>query len=322
MKKHLPLICAVLLIAAMTAAAEYISGEILFPEIAAVAAGVLIVPRPAWNTSCLKMFALLAIGAVCGTLISCTPLPLASRFVLAFLIALGMLLFSRTTFTPVVSAVVLPVMMQGASWVYPLSAALLAATAIGLHIIMEKRGLVPRMTYRPEQKPDLPALTDYAVCWALGSCVLLLAVKSKQHLLAAPPLLVAFTEFCKPGSKAQEKPFPFAAMLTGCAAVGTFLRLAAIYTHCPEFIAAGITITAVFLLMRKTGLYLPPAAALSILAYLLPVQDNSLLVLGLYPVQVLGGSCLLLGLAMLQNKTRSFYYVQGRRHTKKIVRKK
>ncbi len=290
---------AVLLVTAMTAAAE-LSGEreILFPEIAAVAAGTLAAPKHPWNTDPLRLFLSLAAGSVIGTAtVLLIPLPLAVQLCIAFLISSLMLAFSRTTFAPMISSVVLPVMLGTRSAVYPVSAVLLTAAVIGCRLLTETHGLRSPEPFTPEPKPDRRALTDLLLRWGLGCLVILFAVKSGQRLIAAPPLLVAYTEFWRPGAAAQRKPLPFCLMLTGCAALGALLRYPALHFGIRQFPAAGVTVLLVLLLMRRTGLWLPPAAALSLLSFLVPEQT-----LLLYPVQVFAGTLFFMGLAMLHGR--------------------
>ena len=298
---------AVLLVTAMTAAAE-LSGEreILFPEIAAVAAGALAAPKRPWNTDLPRLFFSLAAGSVIGTaIVLLIPFPRTVQLCIAFLISSLMLLFSRTTFAPMISAVVLPVMLGTRSYVYPVAAVLLTAAVIGCCLLREP---VP---YSPEPKPDRRALTDLLLRWGLGCFVILFAVKSSQRLIAAPPLLVAYTEFWRPGAAAQRKPLPFCLMLTGCAALGALLRYPAVHFGFYQFPAAAVTMLLVLLLMRRTGLWLPPAAALALLSDLVPAQT-----LLFYPIQVLAGSLFFTGLAMLHGSIDALQRWEERRARK------
>ena len=126
-EKILPAALAVLTVMVMTAAAE-LSGEkeILFPEIAAIAAGALIAPKFAWKTSKLRLFVLICIGSVIGLLISMfVPFSVSVKLCIAFLAASLLFRFSGTTFAPVISSVVLPVMLGTDSVIYPIAAAVL-----------------------------------------------------------------------------------------------------------------------------------------------------------------------------------------------------
>lgn len=298
LKKQIPLLCAVILVTAMTALAE-LTGEkeILFPEIAAIAAGALIAPHFAWNTSLWRMFGLLSVSAVIGTLIVLLPLPFAVQMTFAFLAASAILLCSRTTFAPMISAIVLPVMLQTRSVVYPVAAVSLSAAVIGIRLLLEKYGLLQPAVYQPEPRPERHAAADLLLRWFCGSLVILLAVSSGQKLLAAPPLLVAFTEFWKTGSRAQRQPIRIGLTVIFSTLTGTILRYFALSAGFYQFIAAGVTITLVLLIMRKTGIIIPPAAALSILAYLIPEE-----MLLRYPLLAALGTMLFISIAMIHGK--------------------
>ena len=302
MKKYLTTVIAVLLVTAMTAAA-CISGEreILFPEIAAIAAGAFCAPQLAWNVSLRKMLLLLIAGALTGAAIVLLPIAFPVQMCLAYLIASLMLLYSRTGFAPMISAVVLPVMLQSRGMVYPVSAAVLSVTVVLLRVLLERRSMLKPAAYHPEEKPDAHALHDLAIRWMCGSAVILLAVLSGRNLLAVPPLLVAFTEFWKPSAKAQQHPVKVSALIGACAGTGALLRYAAMQTGFPEYLAACVTITAVLVLMHKTGMYLPPAAALSVLAYLIPASA-----VPTYPLLVLCGTLLFLTMAILHGRITAF----------------
>ncbi|MBR1750509.1 MAG: hypothetical protein IJ740_06440, partial [Ruminococcus sp.] len=151
--------------------------------------------------------------------------------------------------------------------------------------------------FKPEPMPDRNCISDMLIKWACGSLVITIAVISGFKLAAAPPLLVAFTEFWKSGSKAQHKPIIIILLITVCAFIGSLTRYAAIIFGFYCFISAGIAITVVLLIMKKTMLIIPPAAALSILAYLIPEQQ-----LVVYPILVMIGISMFTGISVIHGK--------------------
>ena len=286
-KKLLPPLIAVLVVTAMTAAAE-LSGEreILFPEIAAISAGALLSPRLKWQTNGLRLFVSITLGAVLGLLtVLYVPLPLTAVMCLAFAAASLMLELSGTSFAPMISSVVLPVMLGTKSVVYPISAAVLTGAVVLLRAALERSGLAEKTAFAPLPPPDKKRLADLLLRWLSGSCVIAAAVLSGFRLAAAPPLLVAFTEFARPGSPAVKRPAAVTAFIPLCALLGAVLRGAALCTGAYQFLAAAAAVSAVFLLMKATGLLIPPAAALAVLAFLIPREQ-----LKLYPLLVLAGT--------------------------------
>ena len=296
----LPALAAVLLVTAMAAAAE-LSGqrEILFPELAAVAAGALAFPRFAWNVSLPRMLLCLTGGALLGSLLAAAwMIPFVLRLCLAFLAGLTLLVCSRTGFAPMISAVVLPVMLESRSAVYPVSAAVLSGAAVLLCLILSKRDDLRLPEFAPLPRPGRSGLLSLALHWAMGCFVILFAVRSGLRLIAAPPLLVAYTEFQRSDSPAQRMPLRICLLLAACGGIGAALRYPAVYFGVWQFPWAGVAFTAVLLLLHRTRLYCPPAAALALLAFLIPEQE-----LMRYPAEILSGALFFTGLAVLRDRT-------------------
>ncbi len=298
-KSVLPVLLAVLLVTGMTAAAELTENrEILFPEIAAIAAGALIAPKLSWQTDAPHLFGSICIGAAAGILIvRFVPLPLWMQLCLAFLLASGLFLVSRTGFAPMISAIVLPVMIQSESVVYPVAAAILTLLILAARRLTEAFGIRAHEAFTPLPAPDRKAALDLFVRWGIGCGILILAVLTGFRFAAAPPLLVAYTEFWKPTSPAQKHPIRMVLFITVCALIGAGLRMGAGLLGMPLFPAAGLTMLAVCLLMLHTKLFVPPAAALSVLAYLIP--ENAVTA---YPVMILAGASALTAAAVLHGK--------------------
>lgn len=286
-EKILPAALAVLTVMVMTAAAE-LSGEkeILFPEIAAIAAGALVAPKFAWKTSKLRLFVLICIGSVIGLLISMfVPLTLGTKLCIAFLAASLLFRFSGTTFAPVISSVVLPVMLGTNSAIYPIAAAVLTFLILMERLFIEKLGIAEKPEFSPEPMPDKNAIILLAARWLVGSIAIFPAVGTGFGYAAAPPLLVAFTEFCRKDSAVRERPVSITLLIVGCALVGAVCRFVFTLLGWKMFIAAGVTMLIVCIIMNSVKLFVPPAAALSVLAFLIPEEA-----VVTYPLQIAAGT--------------------------------
>lgn len=273
-EKILPAALAVLTVMVMTAAAE-LSGEkeILFPEIAAIAAGALIAPKFAWKTSKLRLFVLICIGSVMGLLISMfVPFSVSVKLCVAFLAASLLFRFSGTTFAPVISSVVLPVMLGTDSAIYPIAAAVLTLLILMERLLIEKLGIAEKSEFPPEPMPDKNAIILLAARWLIGSIAIFLAVGNGFGYAAAPPLLVAFTEFCRKDSAVRKRTVSITLLIVGCALVGAVCRFVFTLLGWKMFIAAGMTMLIVCIIMKSAKLFVPPAAALSVLAFLIPEE--------------------------------------------------
>lgn len=301
-KNILPAALTVLTVMLMTAAAEF-SGEkeILFPEIAAIAAGALIAPKFAWKTSKLRLFVLICIGSVLGLLISMfVPLALSVKLCIAFLAASLLFQFSGTTFAPVISSVVLPVMLGTNSVIYPIAAAVLTFLILMERMLTEKLEIAEKSEFSPEPMPDKNALVRLAARWLIGSIAIVLAVGTGFGFAVAPPLLVAFTEFCRKNSAVRKKPVAITLLIAGCALVGAVCRSVFTLLGWKMFAAAGVTMLIVCIIMKSAKLFVPPAAALSVLAFLIP--EEAVIT---YPLQIAAGTVIFVLVGRIFGKMKS-----------------
>ena len=142
---------AVAVVAAMVAAAELLGErEIIFPEMAALAVGMLAAPRRPWQTSRSRTALLIAVCAITGVLIvRYVHAPLWVQMSLAFLLCQLLFVSSGTTFAPMISAMVLPVFLGTTSWVYPAAAIILTLAMGAVQLIFERLGARERETFTP-----------------------------------------------------------------------------------------------------------------------------------------------------------------------------
>ncbi len=290
------MIFALLPLLLMVAASELFGErEIIFPEITALAVGALFAPRQPWRTSKFRLVLLVAVYAVLGVLAGrYLPVPTAARVILLFPIAGLGLCLSRTTFMPLISACILPVLLGSTSWIYPISATVMAIIVVLLQALQERLGLRPPLEYTPAAPDWKREARLWGKRWILMAVVCLLALAIDKRFLLAPPLLVAFTELSTPGSPARKRPLGAIGLIAFCAFVGTAWRvLLCGMAGLPLTLAAVLSGLCIYLFMEKIRFYMPPAAALGTLPYLiLPEQ------LLLYPFQVSGGAVILVTAAI------------------------
>lgn len=285
-------LCFLLVLTGMVGLAEGTGeAEFIFPEAAAIALGALVAPRFAWQTSKASLFTAIGLCACLGVVIvRCVPLPLAWQMTLAYLLGQGILLASRTTFAPLISAVVLPVLLQTRSVVYPLAAALITLCILGLRLLLERLNLRAKPTFHP----TVPAFrSDFVLRTLAVGALCLIAIPLDVRFLVCPPLLVAFTEFTRAGNAAIGTPLRTTALLGLCAATGALCRL---FLHellpLPLAVAAAAAGVLILCFVQSQKFFLPPAAALSMLAMLIPAES-----LFVYPVQAACGAVVLVLLA-------------------------
>ena len=294
-----PALCFLLVMALMTGASELLNErEIIFPEAAAIALGALAAPKFAWRTTKTAVFFLITGCAAFGMAIVLLPVPLPFRLMLAYLVGQTVLLLSKNTFAPLISAVVLPVLLETRSPVYLAAAVSLTALILILRVMLEKCGL-------KEKPPFMPVPVRKANVWAMLPRTLLMAALclvgtlTGWRLLVCPPLLVAFTEFSRRGNGAMKKPLIAFLLLSLCALAGAALRLIAIALALPLTLAAVLAALVVLLLTSRERLYLPPAAAVALLSMLIPERE-----LLLYPFEIIVASAVYVVFARLAFQRR------------------
>ena len=132
LKNALPYVLTLILVGIMTFVAEILGEvEIIFPEITALAIGYMVTQKQGWKVNDSRMIALIAICAVAGVLtVRYIKVGLYLEILIAFVFAQILFMLSGTTFAPMISAIVLPVMMQTESFIYPIAAFLLTIAVV------------------------------------------------------------------------------------------------------------------------------------------------------------------------------------------------
>ena len=285
--KLIPDAVTVMFVTLMVAAAE-LSGEreIIFPEITALAIGYIVAEKRSWHVNSTRIVVLITLCAISGVLI------VRSRFagilpeiLIAFAVCQLIFMYSGTTFAPFVSAVILPIMMQTESFVYPTAAFVLTLIIVALHTLFLKCGIRSDEDYVPKR---LNSKTDYidAVLRVISVGIVgAVAFMSGYRFVIAPPLLVAFTEFSRPGNKARNKPFKTIAVVTLCAVIGAVCRyFINISLGMPLAVAAAVAAVLLLAVIHKSRMFMPPAGAITILAMIIP--ETAVMT---FPVQILCG---------------------------------
>ncbi|MDD3306614.1 MAG: hypothetical protein PHO29_05890 [Acetobacterium sp.] len=280
-------LCTILVIVAMVMAAELTGeNEIIFPEVAALAIGSFLTPKLFWKTSYIRMILSIQLCAIFGVLIvRFVPFPLWTQVAIAYAIGQVIFLCSRTTLAPMISAIVLPVLLQTDSVIYLISAFLLTTAIVCLRKLLEQRHLKEVNSYEIQPLPEKRTLI--AAVFRVIFVALFAAVCLKLDLMfcLAPPLLVAFTELTNKKCPAGKRRFEVIILVTLCAMAGVICRY---FIHMqlgfPLTVAALITTILIILLVQSFRLYFPPAGAMGILAMLISESAVSL-----YTLQVFTG---------------------------------
>ncbi len=270
--------------------------EIIFPEITALTIGSLITPRRIWRVSNTRMIFLIGICAVLGVcIVKYVPGNLWIQIMLAFCIAQFILSFSKTTMAPLISALVLPVVLQTDTWIYPVSAVVMTTLIVLSQQMLVYIGVRNTEIFYPAPYPKKKDLRDIGVRIIVASVLTFVFLSIGWKFSVSPPLLVLFQELSNRNFKARKMPGKTIAILTACAAIGAFGRL--ILTEnmgISLMITAVLVSVGVLVVMRIIDMFLPPAGALAILPMLISADK-----LVLYPLQILIGSVVLMGCALI-----------------------
>lgn len=296
-RKKWILYACMLLVAFLMAGASGLFGEkdIIFPEIMAIAAGSILSPDYAWQTSKKRLLLCITVCAVCGLLLELfCPGPITVKLVLAFLGAQIIFLLSRTSFAPMVSAMAMPAFLEIGSVVYLISAVVFTALILGINLFLEHAGLKTDPGFTP-LTIETRDVTNVLKRTIIMIPVILLVFFLDIRFAVAPPMLVAFILFTNPAALCRKKPVRFIALLFFCALAGSMSRLLFTeFLHWPLVVSVLIAFFFIDLVMDRTKLYFPPAAALAMLAFLVPVKT-----LPVFSLNILIGSILLMICGML-----------------------
>lgn len=297
LKTILSYISTLILVACMTVSAEILNEkEIIFPEITALAIGYLVAEKRSWKVNGRRMLGLISLCAVFGVLIvRYIHLGIYPQIIIAFAISQIVFMFSKTTFAPLISAIVLPVMMQTTSFVYPLAAFLLTVAVILFRKIFESTGIKEKEPYEPVTLNFRADIIDTVIRIICVSVIGYIAFSLDFRFAVAPPLLVVFTEFSRPNNKARLKPIKPVLVLTACAFVGVLARyIINIQCGLPLTIAALMATAIMLMILYFAKVYMPPVGAITILSMIIP--QASLLT---YPLQIFAGSAVTVILSRL-----------------------
>lgn len=291
-KNIIPYISTLLLVGIMVGIAELLNEkEIIFPEITALAVGYMVAQKRSWKVNGKRMLLLITICATVGVLIvRYSGLALFPQMIIAFSFAQILFMFTGTTFAPFVSAIVLPVMMQTKSFIYPISAVVLTILVIGFHQLFLKMKIREDEEYIPVMLNSKDDIIDTALRIVCVAIVGFVAIYFNYKFIIAPPLLVAFTEFSRPRNKVRNKPIKTVLVITGCALVGSLSRyLLTIKLELPLTVSALIATLIMILILTYTKMYMPPVGAITILSMIIP--EISVIT---YPLQIFVGSVVII----------------------------
>lgn len=314
-KVYIRYLLSVLMIAAMTGIAELTNEkEIIFPEIAALLIGGWIANRQPWKTNRISMFFLMSASAVIGiAIVHFIPFSVYGQALLAYGFAAICLIVSKTTMVPMISACVLPVLMQTRSLIYPISVAAMTAIIIFIQFLLEFYGYKEKTNYIPwtselkeNGKKETIALEyknqikDWCKRFFIFALLGAYPLLSGEYYFVIPPLIVMYTEFTNPKFHLREQINKTVVLIISAALLGVTGRYLLSITFGLSITATAVIISCLLLLLfHFMNLAFPPAGAIA----LLPLILNSEGLLW-YPIKAAIGCVVLLFAAVVLFKNK------------------
>ena len=279
--------------------------EIIFPETVALSIGAILAPKQPWKVRPLQMILLMAIYSTLGLcLVKYIPsdhtFGTYGRIIIALFLCEVGLIISKSTFYPLISSSILPILMHTESWIYPLSAIGMTIFIVLVQKILSNTSYAQATPINKELSTSQPGIL-WLIRFLRIAIIAILPLLLHWNFCIAPPLIVAFMEITSKDSPLLSKRKQLLCLTFSCCFLGSFSRvIIQVVLHQSIILATMITIFLVFVIMHKLHLYFPPAGALSLLCYIIPESA-----LGWYPVQVAFGFLVLIVTAIMIQKVPS-----------------
>ncbi|MEG2076196.1 MAG: hypothetical protein RRY34_06805, partial [Victivallaceae bacterium] len=262
---------ALLLIGGMSLCSMFFQRhEFFFPELLAMILGCTVMARRPWRCSRTIMFISLTLGGVAGFILAGVPWGgIIEKMVLGYALCALFLTFTRSNVTPMLSACLLPILLQNSSWLYP------AAIAVEMLLLILAEWMLEK-THCREQVKFEPLPGSFAQrLWRWGKLtafliILLYLGKLIGRYAALPPLIVGYSVFADHYRMARKHFFLGVAFMSGAALLGVAARYAALNFALSEVLLQLSAVVILICSCRKCAYILPPCGAALLLIFLLP----------------------------------------------------
>ena len=261
--------------------------EFIFPELAALSIGCLVIVKRVWCVDRWRTVVLLTGAALLGTLLFYSSLPFVAKVALGFS-GVSLLLI-------LLSACLLPLVLNESSWVYPLAVFLLALLLVGMQWLMEKLHLRTALPFRPVARTVHERIIRAVYLLIVVTIVVSVAAFFEQRFFILPPLIVLFVEFSRPEAGLRKAPFLITVLMAVAALLGNFGKLfLEPFLGLSPVLSMGSVLLLLFVVFSTSKRYFAPAAAIAVLPQILQ-QDNWYL----FPIEVTLATALFIAIALL-----------------------
>ena len=210
------------------------------------------------------------------------------------------LLVTKTSFAPVISAFMLPILLQSDSWLFPLFVIVYVGIIIAVQTIYQKIGLTQKMIYLNIPFQWKKELFHWCILLLVFSVLSIYPAVTHSIYFMLPPLIITFVEMSEITSPVRKKPLKVYAVMALAPWVGTAWRFLSICTPIPSYITFPCALICLLLLIELIRFPFAAAGSLVTLPFLL--SEETLI---WYPIQSMIGLIFFIALPILIFRNKS-----------------
>lgn len=249
--------------------------EIIFPTIATLAIGLIVLDKGVWRTKPPLVIISLSLCAVIGILIQkYSPLPIYANVSIAFLISTIFLLLSGAILPPLLSASIFPIFFSIDSWVFPLTVFVGSCSICIIQKMLETKCLKKPLLYPSRVLNLKKRCIHWFILWVSFSAIAFAAEKTSHLYAILPPLVVIFVEFSTAHSGFIKRSFKTWFTVVLATALGCLLQYGLFYQlDCPQWVVCIVLLIGLLAIFEIGKKYFAPAAAMALIPMLIPKTD-------------------------------------------------
>lgn len=273
----------VLLIAVMVLVAlMYECEEIIFPEITALCIGAWVTPKQAWVVTPVKLCVLITMSAILGIIISMLPIYIFFKALIGLVAVSIALIYSNSSFVPMLSACILPIFMHVTTIIYPISVCVMSIIIVTMQRLLHGN-------YTKEYSDVVFDKREHLIMWckriSIIAVVIILPLYFGEIFFIAPPLLVVFVECTNIECKLRRCPGKAILLMFLSAFVGAYSRILIAETfHFSIVFSVIVAVGLILIIMKHMSLFVPPAGAIATLPTIVAAEK-----LWIFPLEVIVG---------------------------------
>ncbi|KRH79102.1 HPP family protein [Ferrovum sp. JA12] len=251
---------------------------IVFPELGAIAYGVLSKPQGSWAKQPVLLVLTPTLAALIGVIIErywgYSPLSVSLSIALALLV----IVLLRSPIVPALAAGYLPVILGEDSFAYPIAVCVTISLLV-LILIVLRPFYKPQLMDLPHQSVEELLKIDHVGLLSFIVFVLLMQVmvyfSGLKFILFPPLVVVSYEILTKPAHCPWAKQLIQLLFLTLAMVAVGLVSLHILGNHSPAIL---LTMVTGIVICRMVNMYLPPAMAIGLLPFVAPHPDSQLLI--------------------------------------------